>query len=437
METSWTRNLLSDETVLEMPTTYTLIDPFTGEPVQYVNPWTYDPSLNAWLVDDVTYVTGEDFNNLLRYGQPFNPSNIYTGQFYIHEIEDIVPALGPTVIFSQYNVLTEGIGSSIDFDDFDLVKDLKAGVYSAQLEEGRVYTLSELQALGISPQVIGENGQDYGDHALSTDLYGTGQVYPGASSPFEWAYIFGSIRVRISEDTTFSIVDGKLVIDGRIELFDDDFNHVGGLPPVLSALVQLGAGDVASFERVLLVYEGEGPERRLVQVVDGNECFLAGTVISTTNETTKPIESIIPGDVVLSYDANGTLVPGRVRRTFRKEVSHLLDVHGLKVTPGHVTLCGDGMFKGRHVPIIDILLSDGALVTAEGGLVRMAINRPVGSVADRMVKVLYALTAEEARAGQLREGEMRAGTLLFDREGEPVSVLDCVARESGSRLDTA
>ncbi|MCP5324586.1 MAG: hypothetical protein H6902_08095 [Rhodobacteraceae bacterium] len=147
------------------------------------------------------------------------------------------------------------------------------------------------------------------------------------------------------------------------------------------------------------------------------------------NHSPKPIESIAPGDVVLSYDANGTLVPGRVRRTFRKEVSHLLDVHGLKVTPGHVTLCGDGMFKGRHVPIIDILLSDGALVTAEGGLVRMAINRPVGSVADRMVKVLYALTAEEARAGQLREGEMRAGTLLFDREGEPVSVLDCVAAE--------
>lgn len=260
METSWTRNLLSDETVLEMPTTYTLIDPFTGEPVQYVNPWTYDPSLNAWLVDDVTYVTGEDFNNLLRYGQPFNPSNIYTGQFYIHEIEDIVPALGPTVIFSQYNVLTEGIGSSIDFDDFDLVKDLKAGVYSAQLEEGRVYTLSELQALGISPQVIGENGQDYGDHALSTDLYGTGQVYPGASSPFEWAYIFGSIRVRISEDTTFSIVDGKLVIDGRIELFDDDFNHVGGLPPVLSALVQLGAGDVASFEESCLFMRAKAPK---------------------------------------------------------------------------------------------------------------------------------------------------------------------------------
>jgi len=132
---------------------------------------------------------------------------------------------------------------------------------------------------------------------------------------------------------------------------------------------------------------------------------------------------------VQSYAVNGDLVMGRVTRTFRNEVSHLLDFHGLKVTPGHVTLCGSGIFAGRHVPIIDILLSDGALVTAEGGLVRMSINRPVGSVEDRMVKVLYALTAEDARSGQLREGEMRVGTLLFDRGGVPVSVQDCLKAE--------
>jgi hypothetical protein len=143
-------------------------------------------------------------------------------------------------------------------------------------------------------------------------------------------------------------------------------------------------------------------------------------------DTTKPIEQIRRGDLVLSYDSSGNLVPGLVTRTFRHEVSHLLDVHGLKVTPGHATLCGDGMFKGRHVPIIDILLSDGALVQADGTLVRMAINTPVGATEDRFVKVAYALTAEDAQSGRLQEGEMRAGTLLFDRDGVPVSVLQCL-----------
>jgi hypothetical protein len=161
----------------------------------------------------------------------------------------------------------------------------------------------------------------------------------------------------------------------------------------------------------------------------GEECFLAGTEISLSSGGHKFVEDVVSGDVILSYDAAGALFSGRVTRTFRNEVSHLLDVHGLKVTPGHVTLCGSGMFAGRHVPVIDILLSDGALVTAEGGLVRMSINRPVGSVEDRMAKVLYALTVDDARSGQLRDGEMRVGTLLFDRDGVPVSVLDCLKAE--------
>jgi hypothetical protein len=158
-------------------------------------------------------------------------------------------------------------------------------------------------------------------------------------------------------------------------------------------------------------------------------CFLAGTPILLTNRQSKPVESIIPGDLVQSYDASGRLVPGRVTRTFRNEVSHILDVHGLKVTPGHATLCGDGLFKGCHVPIIDILLSDGALVRADGTLMRMAINAPVGSVADAFVKVAYALTPEDVQTNNLTEGTMRVGTLLFDRDGAPVLVLDCLQAE--------
>lgn len=159
------------------------------------------------------------------------------------------------------------------------------------------------------------------------------------------------------------------------------------------------------------------------------ECFFAGTLVLLPGGATKSIESILTGDLVLSYDASGNLAPGRVTRTFRNEVSHLLDVHGLKVTPGHATLCGEGMFKGRHVPIIDILLSDGALVQADGTLVRMAINAPVGSVADALVKLSVAATPEDMQSDTLAEAEMRAGTLLFDRDGVPISVLDCLTAE--------
>ena len=67
--------------------------------------------------------------------------------------------------------------------------------------------------------------------------------------------------------------------------------------------------------------------------------------------------------------------------------------------------------------------------TVEGNLVRMAVNKPVGSIEDQFVKVAFALTAEDARTGRVKAGEMRVGMLLFDREGEPVSVLDCFHTE--------
>jgi hypothetical protein len=68
-------------------------------------------------------------------------------------------------------------------------------------------------------------------------------------------------------------------------------------------------------------------------------------------------------------------------------------------------------------------------VRADGTLVRMAINAPVGSTADAFVKVAHAPTPEDMRADILTDGEMRVGTLLFDREGTPISVLDCLTAE--------
>ncbi|NJO32929.1 MAG: hypothetical protein HC869_07080 [Rhodospirillales bacterium] len=85
------------------------------------------------------------------------------------------------------------------------------------------------------------------------------------------------------------------------------------------------------------------------------------------------------------------------------------------------------MRTGR--PVSDTRLFDGALVQADGTLIRMAINAPVGSVADAFVRVAVASTPEDMRNDTLTDGEMRVGTLLFDREGAPVSVLDCLTAE--------
>ncbi|MCA3479647.1 MAG: hypothetical protein IOD00_03275, partial [Rhodobacter sp.] len=99
-------------------------------------------------------------------------------------------------------------------------------------------------------------------------------------------------------------------------------------------------------------------------------CFLPHTLILLADGTTKPIAAIRPGDMVLSPDKTGTLEPARVTRTFVNDVAHVLDFHGTGVTPGHGFLCGAGRFKGRHVPRIDILRDDGAVVRQDGSLMR-------------------------------------------------------------------
>ncbi|MFN7598015.1 MAG: hypothetical protein ACK5PT_14960, partial [Cereibacter sp.] len=114
-----------------------------------------------------------------------------------------------------------------------------------------------------------------------------------------------------------------------------------------------------------------------------SKCFLPHIPITLADGTTKPIAAIRPGDMVLSPDKTGTLVPARVTRTFVNDAAHVPDFHGTGVTPGHVFLCGAGRFQGRHVPLIDILRNDGAVVRQDGSLMRASTGCAVGSDADR------------------------------------------------------
>ena len=156
------------------------------------------------------------------------------------------------------------------------------------------------------------------------------------------------------------------------------------------------------------------------------ECFLAGTMIDMWDGTEKPIEDVRPDDWVTSYDRDGHLVPGRVSRVFRHQARHILDVFGLKVTPGHVTLCGDGPFDGQHVPIIDILRSDGALVRKDGTKVRASTGIPLGDMRDRLI---WAVTGDTVPGGGTRvrdKGRIRLGTRFITDDGQDICVADLI-----------
>lgn len=266
---------------------------------------------------------------------------------------------------------------------------------------------------GIEIQILGS-----GDFKLVIGYSADG---PYATVSFDGI----TANVNIETDGLAEIYDaiGVGVSDGLREQIEDAYSRLSEMGDIIN-----GAQSHAVNSAFQQLYDAAAAEGNMGWPQKFH-CFLADTPILLANRESKAIQDIVVGDIVLSYDKQGNLVPGKVTRTFQNNVKHLLDVHGLKVTPGHVTLCGDGKYAGRHVPIIDILLSDGALVRENGDLIRMSINKPVSSVEDHMVQVLWAETAEDIQTGNLQTGKMRVGTLLFDRDGVAVSVLDCLQAE--------
>jgi hypothetical protein len=336
------------------------------------------------------------------------PGTLSGGIFYFSGSPD---GLGGWSIGAQANGIVSG-GLSISSGGtlkmigvaFNVGAGANAGyTYRVEVGDTVIYQFGEIKFRGT-----GEfDGSQYGD-ALQWVENGRGNAI------VSWQFEDNGVVYTVTQ--VFQYVgnsDGTVFSNICTSITDENGDRMGR-----AFLGEYGFGDGSD----VIAIENGG-------LVDKERCFLAGTSILLSDGEVKSIEDVVFGDLVLSYDSSGALVPGRVTRTFRNEVSHLLDVHGLKVTPGHATLCGDGMFAGRHVPIIDILLSDGALVKADGTLIRMGSNAPVGSVADAFVQVAVARTPADMQNDILTEAEMRVGTLLFDREGTPISVLDCLTAE--------
>lgn len=182
-----------------------------------------------------------------------------------------------------------------------------------------------------------------------------------------------------------------------------------------------------------------------IPVTENDNCFLAGTMISMwpldasikpnaggiydryevlAKVWSKPIETITPDDWVLSYDRKNNLLPGKVTRVFQSQAKHILDVFGMMVTPGHAALCGDGRFAGKHVPIIDILRSDGALVCEDGTMIRANTGCKVGSYEDRFVLLAEGHVDDKGNLDLWDQGLVRVGARFITGEGKDISIAD-------------
>ncbi len=255
-------------------------------------------------------------------------------------------------------------------------------------------------------------------------------VENGANSNTTIAYLLKQIDILI-ENTMPGPVDG---VDPPIG------NPYPGLQVIdhLEAAVALHKMQppLTLLEMVALAMEWGGTQyhQKFIDAIINSEhggCFTEGTLIDMWDGSKKPIEKISTEDIVVSYADNGELVPGRVTQTFIKSATHVLDVFGLQVTPGHVTLCGDGEFSGKHVPIIDILRSDGALVREDGTKVRACTGCEIGSPGDDFIFAITGQTQTDGTIKVVTSGRIRLGTRIILSDGRDICISDLIKNSGG------
>lgn len=149
----------------------------------------------------------------------------------------------------------------------------------------------------------------------------------------------------------------------------------------------------------------------------------------------KPICEIRVGDLVVSYDDKGRIKPGPVTRTMTNTATHLLDFWNTGVTPGHAYYCADGKFKDQHVPLMDILRTDGAIMRADGTMIRAATNCKVGSMGDMMINASATVQKPDGTWTEPKPGKVRFGTRIILPDGTHISFMEMAAREGWKVTD--
>lgn len=143
----------------------------------------------------------------------------------------------------------------------------------------------------------------------------------------------------------------------------------------------------------------------------------------------KSISEIRVGDLVVSYDEKGRVKPGPVTRTMQNEATHILDFWGTGVTPGHAYYCADGKFMEQHVPLMDILRTDGAIMRTDGTKIRAATNCKVGSMGDMMIHASATQQKPDGTWSEPKPGKVRLGTRIILPDGQHTSFMEMAANE--------
>lgn len=100
-------------------------------------------------------------------------------------------------------------------------------------------------------------------------------------------------------------------------------------------------------------------------------CFVAGTPVMKADGSSAPIETINPGDRVMSFDPQGNLVPGEVLRRVVTPNKEIVNMDGVQVTLEHLFVT-DG---GKMVPVQSLLVGD-TITKADGSLHTIATLMP-------------------------------------------------------------
>ncbi|GHC52722.1 hypothetical protein [Neogemmobacter tilapiae] len=278
-------------------------------------------------------------------------------------------------------------------------------------------------------------------HSSGKNTLASGSILPlsegGFNSALEFAKlakadptgVLGDYALVLDENTCYSFAKAVAAAGGSWVEWKDGFFIFDNVPAAAIVELQASAG--------AFVIGGPNDSRIYIGIsssilrLEEDKCFLAATPISMWDGTTKPIELVEAGDIVVSYDKDGHLKPGRVKRTMINRAKQILDVHGLMVTPGHATLCGDGRYAGQHVPILDILRSDGALVLQDGSKIRAGTGCRLGTMGDRMITAIIGVPQPGGLVRIAEIGQIRAGTRFIKEDGEDVAVLDMILEHGG------
>ena len=144
------------------------------------------------------------------------------------------------------------------------------------------------------------------------------------------------------------------------------------------------------------------------------ECFPKGTTVNLWGDRKSKIESIVIGDLVLTYDATGNPVPGIVDKIFTSTTQSFItltfadDRDALTVTPGHrfLTETGDYMeighmlrLGGGRARLVDL---DGSIVEAVGETI--AYSAETAHLFERAQTKTIASQGNTALKEQVEEG---------------------------------